>query len=809
MDIKTSQATQTANSAVGSPDQRQPFWSYLTVRTMKQDLAALVPKAPAAVLTPAAKAPAMAGPSLPQVSRAAGIEKKEEKAKKELLRQQKKLEKERLTKERKAHQKELSQIYSKAKSLLATKSFKEAITELQKITSDKTAGWWLKWKAKYLISKAQKALKAPAAAVKAMPPAPPWPKVSAAAKKKEEVAKEKLARLQIREFKDKLTISYESTKLLMAAKKFDEVIAKLRQITSDPQASWWLKWRAGRLLRKVQKLLITPIVKKEEKPAVPRMAPWPRPVISPLIGSVSPGGGAPALQPIKAAGPPPSLPTAKPMPAPELKPEEEAVPISPAPPAPPAKPSLTAAPKPVLAEPKPAPAVMSEWVASLGQPPAGSPKSELAWKKIILIGAILAAVFFSVGLWFIWPKGGQPISPSPSVSPSISVLPSASLSPSPSPSELPLALPAVLFKMDKKAVIELAATEDNLAGQKLVQQFSQSSEPAGSFTQIIFQTNQAPASFDRVVSMLNLDFLNGLVSSASTTASYKVSTSTPNGQTDLEQNPFSPNLPKCGAGEKCRDDVSPFKDFYLESDQSFSLFVYTQAPLSASPFSGSQNEGRLGLIAKFKDSADLAGAIKDLKNFEPSLLKSAGALFLGKNINLSAADSFSDNDYLGIAIRYVNLAGPELSFDYAIVEKMLLIATSKESMYAAINRILTAPNEGSAPTESINCNDTNSFKNPANTVECFSSALKTNNETTASNLFADKENNLNEWRSLTPEEKNFLGTAIKEGVSIPNISADQTIINTEVKMLDSKGNIIKGPLVLIQDADGNWKIETW
>ncbi|TSC52118.1 MAG: hypothetical protein LiPW39_615, partial [Parcubacteria group bacterium LiPW_39] len=269
------------------------------------------------------------------------------------------------------------------------------------------------------------------------------------------------------------------------------------------------------------------------------------------------------------------------------------------------------------------------------------------WKKIILVGVILAVVFFSVGLWFVL----RSPAPAPSVSPIVPASPSALITPSPSPpTPTP---PSALFNMNKQVTIQLAATEDNLAGQKLGQQFSQSSEPAGSFIQIIFQiTNgeESCAGLNRVISMLNLDFFNDPISLANATSSYQ--------------------------------------DAYLQGSQSFSLFVYTQALASASPFTGGQNEGRLGLIVKFKDSADLAGAIKDLKNLEPSLLKSAGALFLGKDINLSAADSFSDNIYQGIAIRYLNLPGPELSFDYAIVENTLLIATSKESMYAAIDRVL-------------------------------------------------------------------------------------------------------------------------
>jgi len=566
MDIKTSQATQAANSVAGSSDQ-QPFWSFLTVRTMKQDLAALGPKAPAAALATTAKAPAMAGPSLPQVSRAAATEKKKEK---------------------------------KAVGLLV---------------------------------------------------------------------------------KQKIVGNYDVAKSLVTAKKFDEAIAKLRQITSDPKAGWWLKWRAGRLLKKVQKLLITPIVKKEEKPAVPRMAPWPRPVISPLVGQVAPAApAAPVFQSPKVAVPPPSLPVGKPAPAPEIKVEEKIVPpvFPPSPPqfVPPVIPSVTslppipkppaaAAPAPRPALPRPAPAVMSELIASLNQPAPAPAEKGFGWKKIILVGAILVAVFFSVGLWLIF---RQPTSPLPltSASPSASV----SLTPSPSP---PTPTPAsALFEMDKQVIIQLAAAETNLAADKLQQQFSQTSEPASSFSQVSFQidNNQTHlADFSELTAFLKLAF-------------------------------FGLATQKCGPQEKCFN--SPTLQDDLKTDQ-FSFFVYSQASVSSSPFSGGQNEGRLGLVVAFKDASALATTSQILRDLEITMPNALLGLLLGKKAAIPAVPKFSDNVYQSVAIRYLNLPGPELSFDYAILDNKLLIATSRESMYAAIDRISTKnvtmnPLESSAST---------------------------------------------------------------------------------------------------------------
>ncbi len=514
---------------------------------------------------------------------------------------------------------------------------------------------------------------------------PPLPKVQAVAKKKEVAAKEKLAVPQTREFKDRLGVNYESAKLLLAARNFDEAIVKLRQITTAPQADWWLKWKASRLLKKTQKLLITPVTKKEEKKGVPAVSgifPLPRPVISPLVGRVAPAAPAvPVFQPPKVAVPPPGLPIVKPIPAPEIKVEEKTVPSvsppSPPKPVPPVIPSVippsptfktpaAAAPAPRPALPRPAPAVMSELIVSLNQPAAAPAEKgfSFSWKKIILIGVILVAVFLSVGLWLIF-RQPTPQPPLTSVSPGASV----SSTPSPSPPTPALAL----FEMDKQVIIQLAAAETNLAADKLRQQFSQTSEPAGSFSQVLFQISNEQshsANFSELTSLLKLDF-------------------------------FSLATQKCGPQEKCLN--SPTLQDYLKADQ-FSFFVYSQVSVSSSPFSGGQNEGRLGLVVALKDAPVLATTSQILRDLEITMPSVLLSLLLGKKAEIPAAPKFSDNVYQGVAIRYLNLPGPELSFDYAILDNKLLIATSRESMYAAIERISTKnvtmnPLESSAPIE--------------------------------------------------------------------------------------------------------------
>ncbi|MBU1136819.1 hypothetical protein KKD72_00415 [Patescibacteria group bacterium] len=104
-------------------------------------------------------------------------------------------------------------------------------------------------------------------------------------------------------------------------------------------------------------------------------------------------------------------------------------------------------------------------------------------------------------------------------------------------------------------------------------------------------------------------------------------------------------------------------------------------------FAYNQSEGkRLGLALKLKTGADLT---EILKNWEKDIEHDLTPLFLGMDISNSAAE-FKDNVYQGKNIRYVNFPDPDLSIDYAIIDDKLLITTSQESMYAAIDALSSA-----------------------------------------------------------------------------------------------------------------------
>ena len=109
---------------------------------------------------------------------------------------------------------------------------------------------------------------------------------------------------------------------------------------------------------------------------------------------------------------------------------------------------------------------------------------------------------------------------------------------------------------------------------------------------------------------------------------------------------------------------------------NYTFFLYNQA------------EGkRLGFVLKIAEGVDLGW---ELKEWEANALEDINALFVNLDAQapLATVEEFQDNIYNGIAIRYLNFPNPDLSVDYAVVGDKLIVATSRESMYAVIDVLL-------------------------------------------------------------------------------------------------------------------------
>ena len=105
-------------------------------------------------------------------------------------------------------------------------------------------------------------------------------------------------------------------------------------------------------------------------------------------------------------------------------------------------------------------------------------------------------------------------------------------------------------------------------------------------------------------------------------------------------------------------------------------------------FSYSQEEGnRSGLVMKLKEGVNLADK---LRNWEKDIKDDLKSFFLTAELPDSATQDFQDNVYQEKNIRYINFPSPDLSIDYALVSDKLIITTSKDSMFAAIDALLVA-----------------------------------------------------------------------------------------------------------------------
>lgn len=138
---------------------------------------------------------------------------------------------------------------------------------------------------------------------------------------------------------------------------------------------------------------------------------------------------------------------------------------------------------------------------------------------------------------------------------------------------------------------------------------------------------------------------------------------------DKNNNPISLPIFAILSGLK----LSPVLD-NLEDD--FSLFIYP----------GAENP-RTGLATNFKDKTKAASAMTAK---EKTMISDVSFLFLGE-ASQKTKGVFSINNSKSFPIRYLNIdANAEglLSVDYSLTDKQLIIATSKNTMWAILDKIV-------------------------------------------------------------------------------------------------------------------------
>lgn len=121
---------------------------------------------------------------------------------------------------------------------------------------------------------------------------------------------------------------------------------------------------------------------------------------------------------------------------------------------------------------------------------------------------------------------------------------------------------------------------------------------------------------------------------------------------------------------------------------SYNLLIYQQkqgdqtSPFQEQDFTANK---RLVLVVAIKDKEKLQQA---LTAWEKTIAKDLPLLFFKKNAGQPQTETFQENFYRGTLIKYQNFSDPGLSLDYVIIDGLLLLATSRESAFASLDRIL-------------------------------------------------------------------------------------------------------------------------
>lgn len=443
---------------------------------------------------------------------------------------------------------------------------------------------------------------------------------------------------------------FELAKSKIIAKDFKAASLAAQKVAASPQAGWLIKWQAKRIINKAKKEAakeiplpaLAPIKNTAPAPVIPKTTITPAtPAISPAAPKIE------SVKPLFTPSIPANLPVVDEHPIAKkeevlndlLFSKEPALEKRQAPPAPAA--ILPKAPQP--SAPAPAiPTLKPFKMATNIIPGLNEPAEVLDVKKIVLVifASVVVMTLIIGGLYFFLrgPQTVVQVSQSPSPTPS-----QAAQTPSPAPSPL--------FVADSQKIFELKTGQEKANFQETLAQITQTEEPAQSLAYVSFKNSSEDyLSLTDIAALAEINFFD---------------------------------LPT-------QVVVGPLRT-QLEMD-SFSFFNFSQPSASSSPFTMQTSSGRLGLVVSINNSTttSLQDLTKSLKDLEQLMLPSLKILLPDDIKNsLPANPVWLNNTYRNVAIRYVNLPEASLSFDYAILNNKLIFATSKDSMLAMIDRLLS------------------------------------------------------------------------------------------------------------------------
>jgi hypothetical protein len=125
-------------------------------------------------------------------------------------------------------------------------------------------------------------------------------------------------------------------------------------------------------------------------------------------------------------------------------------------------------------------------------------------------------------------------------------------------------------------------------------------------------------------------------------------------------------------------DLHPPQDI-KDNLETYTLYLYSQEELFSQ-----ERRNRLGIAFKIKEgkSGVVRVAMSEWEKVLPDDFLKVHTLWQRGE---KASSDFLDNTYNGIRIRYTNFPVPDLSIDWAIKNDILLLTTSRESMWQTIN----------------------------------------------------------------------------------------------------------------------------
>lgn len=118
---------------------------------------------------------------------------------------------------------------------------------------------------------------------------------------------------------------------------------------------------------------------------------------------------------------------------------------------------------------------------------------------------------------------------------------------------------------------------------------------------------------------------------------------------------------------------------------------------TALEFIGYKNMGsfRYGFVSSVTNKASMQ---KIASSWEKTVVTDLHRLYIEKAPLLPSVIRFSSNTYLDFTKRYINLPAPDVSLDWAVSSKLFVIATSKDMIFATLDKTKSTQTEQTIPT---------------------------------------------------------------------------------------------------------------